>query len=68
MATVLPSTRGEWEKAIKSENVPTGLLSSADSFQSGSKFSMNDFLRLRIIHQSRLTRPIYTDIIFPNQE
>lgn len=54
MATVLPSTRGEWEKAIKSGNVPTGLLSSADSFQSGSKFSMNDFLRLRIIHQSRL--------------
>ena len=54
MATGLPATRPDWNKAIKSGNIRIGPLSSADSFQSGSKFSMNDFLRLRIIHQSRL--------------
>ncbi|KAK3178760.1 hypothetical protein OEA41_000897 [Lepraria neglecta] len=54
MATGLPATRPDWKKAIKAGNIRIGPLSSADSFQSGSKFSMNDFLRLRIIHQSQL--------------
>ena len=50
MAPILPGTQADWEDAIENRNISVGLLSSGHAFQSGSNFSEEDFLRLRILH------------------
>ena len=50
MASILPETQADWEDAIENRNISVGLLLSGHAFQSGSNFSEEDFLHLRILY------------------
>lgn len=59
MDLLLPNKKSKWETAAARLNIPSGLLSSGQAFQSGSNFSESDFLRLRIIHKSAYAKQLF---------
>lgn len=46
-------------QATKTSNIEIALLSSGHSFASGSQFSEEDFLRLRILHKISTAAQLY---------
>ena len=50
--TNLPQTVEQWVTLAKAQGLGAqGILAEGDPFQSGSNFSILDFLRLRILHR-----------------
>ena len=53
MSDLLPRTKTEWTRAVKSKNIDGTLpLAVGGAFVSGSKFQIHHFLRLRVLYKS----------------